>query len=280
MNKNPIQKRCQGLLLGLAAGDRNGGPIRMALRLAESLLARQTLDLENVRERYLAWWREDGADSGPTSGQVLRLIASGTRPDEAVEKVHRDCQGMTAGCNPAHRAGPMAMAAFLPDDQLPRLVGQEAALTHLHPLAGDVSAAAVVLCRALIHGIPWEEALAIAEADRNPNTKLALREGREKPGGRGGYAPEVLQSSVSFVNQSGDFTGALLDSLRYAGPANYCPVLVGAIAGARWGVDAIDLELLEHTCVLEILPRVETNAAALGSGWSGPSSQPPAVFPT
>jgi hypothetical protein len=33
-----VQDRCRGVLLGLVAGDRNGGPIRMAVRLAESLL--------------------------------------------------------------------------------------------------------------------------------------------------------------------------------------------------------------------------------------------------
>lgn len=40
---NP-KDRCGGVLLGLAAGDRNGGPIQMAVRLAESLVARWTLE--------------------------------------------------------------------------------------------------------------------------------------------------------------------------------------------------------------------------------------------
>ena len=31
------EDRCRGVLVGLAAGDRIGGPIRMAVRLAESL---------------------------------------------------------------------------------------------------------------------------------------------------------------------------------------------------------------------------------------------------
>lgn len=36
--------RCVGLLLGLCAGDRNGGPQRMALRVAEAFA--ETLTLE------------------------------------------------------------------------------------------------------------------------------------------------------------------------------------------------------------------------------------------
>src|SRR5262245_11108043 len=38
MNETTTADRCRGVLLGLAAGDRNGGPICMAVRLAESLL--------------------------------------------------------------------------------------------------------------------------------------------------------------------------------------------------------------------------------------------------
>ena len=32
------EDRCRGVLVGLAAGDKIGGPIRMAVRLAESLV--------------------------------------------------------------------------------------------------------------------------------------------------------------------------------------------------------------------------------------------------
>ena len=40
MSQTTIEDRCRGVLIGLAAGDRIGGPIRMALLLAESLLNR------------------------------------------------------------------------------------------------------------------------------------------------------------------------------------------------------------------------------------------------
>ncbi len=37
-NANTAEDRCRGVLVGLAACGRIGGPIRMAVRLAESLL--------------------------------------------------------------------------------------------------------------------------------------------------------------------------------------------------------------------------------------------------
>jgi hypothetical protein len=52
------EDRCRGVLVGLAAGDRIGGPIRPALRLAESLAETCRFDAADLRGRYLAWWRE------------------------------------------------------------------------------------------------------------------------------------------------------------------------------------------------------------------------------
>jgi hypothetical protein len=46
------------VLVGLAAGDWNGGPIRMAVRLAESLLDCGGFYPADVLDRYLHWWRE------------------------------------------------------------------------------------------------------------------------------------------------------------------------------------------------------------------------------
>lgn len=49
--KKSVQDRCRGVLLGLAAGDRNGGPIQMAVRLAENLHERGAFDLADVAGR-------------------------------------------------------------------------------------------------------------------------------------------------------------------------------------------------------------------------------------
>lgn len=94
--------------------------------------------------------------------------------NRAVERVHDESGGMTAGCNPAHRCVPPAMAAFLDDDELPRLASREARLTHYHPLVGDVAAAVVVLCRSLARGVPWDAALAGSACGRLDPTVRAL----------------------------------------------------------------------------------------------------------
>jgi hypothetical protein len=98
---------------------------------------------------------------------------------------------------------------------------------------------------------------------------IALRQcggfaGHEGPGSNGGFAPDVLRAALHFVGTSGSFAEALERSLAFAWPANYCPVLVGAIAGARWGASAIPPSSLAH---VDILPRVRAAADALAAGW-------------
>jgi len=248
----------------LAAGDRNGGPIRMAVRLAESLLELGRFDPQDIVGRYLRWWRAGAFDTGPVSGRALELMAAGMSPSEASAQVHREFGGKTAGCNPAHRSSALAMLASLADDDLPLCAITEARLTHHDPLAGDVAAAVTVLCRALIRGVAWESAVQRSAEGRQAQTSEALLSGQEGPGTNGGFAPEVLRAAVYFVGSCSSFSEALERSVLFAGPANYCPVLVGAIGGARWGSSAIPAPALAH---VDILPRVETCAHRLAAGW-------------
>ena len=221
--------RVRGILLGLAAGDRNGGPIRMALCLAQSLAERKQFGREDVWKRYMKWWQEGGFDTGPVAAQVFELVAAGIPHREVVRRVHSAFGGRTAGCNPAHRSAPLAMASFLPDEHLPDLAREEALLTHEDPLAGDVAAAVVILCRALVRGTAWETALHQAASGRQDPTRDALGDTQTRNHlHSGGYAPEVLRAACFFVSTHADFQPALQAAIAFAGPENYCPVLVGS----------------------------------------------------
>ncbi len=249
------EDRCRGVLVGLAAGDRIGGPVRMALRLAESLVETGRFDADDVLGRYLAWWQQGAFDTGPVSARALALVAAGLPVEDATAQVHREAGGMTAGCNPAHRSPPLAMCATVTDDDLAGCALAEARLTHHDPLAGEVAASANKLCRALIRGAAWPDAVQEAGS-------FASQEG---PGSNGGYAPDVLRAALHFVGSSARFTEALDRSLEFAGPSNYCPVLVGAVAGARWGASAVPPPALAH---VEILSWVRAAADALAAGWA------------
>ena len=208
-------ERARGILLGLLMGDQNGGPIQMALELASSLRRLGRFSLNDVRLRYLTWFQREGTDTGPVSARVFDLISFGVEPGDAVAQVHREFGGLTAGCNPAHRAAPLAMCSFIADDDLPATAVQEAKLTHEHGLAGDVSAAVVVLCRALIRGAAWSEALEVAAVARQPATQAAMSLAIQPALKPGGFAPDVLRAGVFFCRSAFLVRGRAFRSLAF-----------------------------------------------------------------
>jgi len=224
----------ENLFVGLTASDKNGGPTQMASQLADSLQQNNGFDLEDIGERYLNWHRRDGYDSGPIAGRVFSLVRNGMSFHKASEQVDYEMTGRTAGCNPAHRSAPLAMLTNLTDKELINITIQEAKLTHWHPLAADVSVATVMLCRKLWQGSGWHGAISQVRKGRMVETQkaLELQDLNELKGD--GYAPNVLAASMYFLYTSDNLEDAIDSSIDFAGPANYCPVLVGAIGSAKW----------------------------------------------
>jgi ADP-ribosylglycohydrolase len=260
-----LEDRVTGVLLGLAAGDRIGGPVRMALIVAESLHKGDCFDPHDIAGRYLDWWCKSAFDTGPTTARVLALTANGAPIEEAAIQADREANGMTAGCNPAHRSAPLAMLASLEDSQLDEAAAYEARLTHRHPLAGEVAAVVARLCRLLIRGVRWQESLSLVAEGRSRETRLALTMRSSDGLSNIGFAPAVLRAAIHFINTSESFTDALERSIKFAGRPNYCPILVGSIGGARWGRTQIEDSLLVHHGGL--VPQLKSVADNLAEGW-------------
>lgn len=259
-----VKDRVEGVLVGLCVGDRNGGPVRMAVRLAESLADHGRFDLRDIGTRYLNWWREGAFDTGPTAARVLERVDHGADFDSAARATHEELNGRSAGCNPAHRCPPLAMASWISIDDLPRVVKEEATQTHLHPVSVDVAVAVAVLCRLLIMGEDWDKAIVRVAQRKGGAIRNALRADSASRIRTGGYALDVLSATIYFLNSAGSFSESLERSLDFAGPANYCPVLVGALGGARWGKSSI---LERWYTDVPILTRVESVAQRLSIGW-------------
>ncbi|GAB5494300.1 MAG: hypothetical protein Phog2KO_45150 [Phototrophicaceae bacterium] len=236
-----IQDRVIGTLLGLASGDRIGGPLRMALYLSESLIENSGFKSEDVFQKYYQWYIDAGFDTGPTARQVFEYYRSGIAIDDAVLLVHKLANGMTAGCNPMHRAIVLALSPHIADKDLANIARQEAKLTHYHPIAGNVSASTAILGRKLICGMSIDDAINEIETDVWLDSPLS----------NGGFAPDVFNSALHFLSHSDSFEDALVNSLGFAGANNYCPVVVGALAGAYYGQSEIYEKLLSHCKIMD-----------------------------
>jgi ADP-ribosylglycohydrolase len=199
------------------------------------------------------------------AANVFKRVDSGLSFDQAALQVHNESGGFTAGCNPAHRSAPLAMLASVPEDELYAAAIAEASLTHKHPLAGDVSTATVTLCRALVRGNDWTTALRRTQRGRLSQTRAALEAKPTDSLSTGGFAPHVLAAAIHFISDNETFPSAMREAVRFAGPANYCPVLVGSIGGARWGASVIPGDLLGSN--FELMPHIREAAENLSANW-------------
>jgi len=221
------------MFLALAIGDRNGGPIRMCLMLAESLQAFHGYNHEDIGARYLAWSQSgDAFDTGPIWERVMDSITRrGLTLREASKVIHDETRnGATAGINPAHRVLGLALATSLvPAELLASRAREHARLTHYHPHAGDAAAAFCRMVRGLAtKTLTWVEALEVA------NQECPLPAGSQQPPIPGGYSVHVLHTAIYFVSKAQSFDEAMELSFAFAGQDNYCPVLAGPLAEGRW----------------------------------------------
>ena len=253
-----------GLLLGLVAGDRIGGPGQMALCLAESLQEKLCFDQHDIGLHYLQWWKHDGYDSGPTAAAVFRLVSAGEKYADAAEIVHNKSGGMTAGCNPLHRNTVLAMSQQIKTEYLSAVAKEETRLTHFHNIAGEASSSACLLSRYLLEGDSWNVALEKVSGESSIEIQDALKKSSRGEISSAGYAPHVLAAAIFFVNHGVSFDDALQKSIEFAGSANYCPVLVGSLAGTRWGASSISDRWLTE---VRNLGRIKEVSLALANGW-------------
>ncbi len=84
-----------------------------------------------------------------------------------------------------------------------------------------------------------------------------------------GHVPKTWCLYLHSFIPSCSFQSALDASVSFAGSANYCPVLVGAFAGARWGRVAVCAHTkgLSH-CSSALLAQVTTQAQNFASNWN------------
>eukprot|EP01083_Nonionella_stella_P112920 332644_1 len=290
MQLSPSQ-RAAGVIVGLAAGDKNGGPQRLALLLSYSVLTHKAFNIKHIWNSYTEWYKKGGFDTGSTFVAVYKRVKA--NPDLEPKQISKSFYDNaiknkakpSVGIGSSHRAAVLSTFPFFrtpfdvqldpnqndaietdPDKEekkedrdshkkqimkLEDVAFEESCLTHYAPLSRSCSIAVNYLCRALINGHKWNESLQIchtniqdediktilqifiqnkAEINRN-NYKIKLE--------MGGYAPEVLKAALYFLNEYETFDASLNASIQFAGNANYCPVLVGSIGGARYGIDAV-----------------------------------------
>jgi ADP-ribosylglycohydrolase/fructose-1,6-bisphosphatase/inositol monophosphatase family enzyme len=217
-----------GLLAGQATDD-----TEMALALARAIVAGGGYDADRARAAYVAW-----RDSGPFDiGGTTSAALAGRPPADS------QANGSLM------RASPLGVLAHAwPPEEAVRIARADAAITHVHPVCGDATAAFVLaVARAIRTGAGAEDAYAHALDWARPHASPAVVDAlvaarREAPacdGERMGWALIALQNAFHEMLHARSVEEGVVRTVRRGGDTDTNAAVAGALLGAVHGRDAI-----------------------------------------
>lgn len=212
---------------------------QMAIALAESLIARQGFDADDLWQRWQVWSR-----SASDVGVQTRMALAERSHVGVAALVHQRC-GQSAGNGSVMRNTPIALwAAGDSLTDLVALAGRQASLTHHDPQNAHGAAIHAAMIRAGIHGEDvFEAATQVLEGVSLPARKLwsQLLAPGWKPdvNASNGTVWTCLAEAVWAVRNADTFEEAVVNAVDLGRDADTVACVAGSIAGARWGVQAI-----------------------------------------
>jgi ADP-ribosyl-[dinitrogen reductase] hydrolase len=215
----------------------------MALALADSLLAARPLDPADLAARFAAWYAARPPDVGVQTSLVLRGIAQGLEWRDAVRRAE-ETHPNSAGNGSVMRCWPVAVAYW---NDLPGMLAAsrvQSEVTHAHPdcVAGSAFVNAVIYH--LLQGVPRGDAVAKALTDAPVANGLrqvieaAPRKRRDQLS-NSGWVRHTLESAVWGLLTTNSFEEAVVQVVNLGSDADTAGTVVGALAGAAYGLSAI-----------------------------------------
>jgi len=217
----------------------------MALALAESLLAHLPLDPKDLATRFLGWYRMGPEDVGVHTGAVLERVDLGEDWEAASRAVQRVSPG-SAGNGSVMRCWPAALAHW--NDREGLLVDSrlQSRVTHAHPECEAACAFVNATIYSLLAGNAPSKAVAQAVEILGDGMPTELRQTIEAAPGLGreelknsGWVRHTVESAVWGLLTTSSFEEAVVQVVNLGDDADTAGAVVGALAGAAYGLDAI-----------------------------------------
>jgi ADP-ribosyl-[dinitrogen reductase] hydrolase len=269
---NEVRDRIVGCAVGAAVGDALGMPLEfgpprpagalvremlpgrlpagsstddteMALVLAASLSARRPLDPADLAQRFVRWFRGNPPDVGIHTRSVLQRIAAGEGWEQAVNVV-RQQRPDSAGNGSVMRCWPVAVAYW---DDWEQMLGDsrlQSQVTHAHVECVEGCAFVNAVCYHLFHGDlrgqAIRKALAAARLGKPLRTMVeGAADCQREQLPNTGWVRHTLQSAVWGLLTTDSFEEALVQVVNLGSDADTAGVVVGAMAGAAYGLSRI-----------------------------------------
>ncbi|EFO24992.2 ADP-ribosylation/Crystallin J1 [Loa loa] len=258
----------------------------MALSLASSLIRCGTFNAADVACSYVFWSQSKPPDIGKatrnalTIGRYLPPNWHHELNDVEKEGIHREVLNnvrnynvgsLSNGC--LMRISPLAIYSvnITSIRRIEEMARADCSLTHYEEDTKQAVFSYVIAIRHLLNGKSNKEAF---EAALNATQSIRIREhlltAREKPvpvnigdqyvdgdGKAMGYIGVALQSAFYELLYGKSFTKSLIDTISRGGDTDTNAVIVGALVGARFGIDNIPEKWI--STVKESKPRANLN---------------------
>ena len=267
-----LQDRAQGCAVGAAVADALGMPLEfgprrpagrlvremqagripagtftddteMALALADSLLTHRPLDPADLARRFADWVQAGPDDVGIHTRTVLSRVAAGEPWDRAVEAVQHQ-RPESAGNGSVMRCWPVALAHWDDLDSLLADSRLQSRVTHPHAECVAGSAFVNLVIYHLLRGVAAPEAVARAmeAADLPEPLEIVVQAAPERCRDElvnSGWVRHTLESVVWGLRTTDSFEDAVVQVVNLGNDADTAGAVVGALAGAAYGLAAI-----------------------------------------
>ena len=277
-----ITERALGAFLGLAVGDAvgttlefrprdaqlrledmvGGGPFgqppggwtddtSMALALADSLAASETLDCRDLMDRFVRWWRHgDYSHTGECSDIGNTTLDALDRYRQTGNPLAGSTDPRSAGNGSLMRLAPVALRFWNDRPRLVSTAADQSRTTHGAEEAVDACRAFAELLADAIAGSPRADVLAPRRFEGAPAIARIMAgswRGRARDTiSSSGYVVHTLEAAIWSVARTGDFRNAVLLAANLADDADTVAAVAGQLAGALYGLSGIPEPWLER----------------------------------
>jgi len=210
----------------------------MALALGEAILERGAVEAPAVADAFDRWMRRKPVDIGNT---VRRGLIEYRRSGQSAVPLNE----FDAGNGACMRVLPVALATLGAGSDTVRLATEtQSHVTHNNPLSDAGTLCVVQMIQAALLGADRLELL------HGPVKGLVTAQGkfnfrRRRAENPSGYIVDTLKAVFQGLFDTDNFEEALVETVNRGGDADTTGAIVGMIAGACFGTDAIPLRWLE-----------------------------------
>lgn len=277
-----LTERYRGALLGLACGDAvgtsvefqprgsfkpltdmvGGGPFNlkpgqwtddtsMALCLAKSLLSQKGFEAADQMGRYLNWWQWGYLSSTGECFDIGMTVRDAlTRYQETGEPFAGSTNPHTAGNGSLMRLVPVVLYYFPDRERILTFSANSSRTTHAAPEAVECCQLFAELIHRALQGAAKADVLSLSgTTGLEPKVAAIARgdyQGKPERDIQGsGYCVASLEAALWCFHQTDSFESAILKAANLGDDADTTAAIVGQLAGAHYGVQAIPNHWLE-----------------------------------